>query len=353
MIAPKLAPFDTFRLKNKRNTQDAMMSKLIVFNLFIAIWQFENGSNPLQSIRSRIIIWLIKNRHLFELKLRPEVIDENFSVAKFRKGVDRATARMKMPEDVGYEALKIKDMSAEWIIPENPKEEKALLYIHGGGFISGSCKTHRMHVAKFAKGTRLKSLLFDYRLAPEYPFPAGLEDCVDAYNWLLDQGYKSKNIIVGGESAGGTLTLSLLLALKERGIRFPKAAFSISPVTDLRCKADSFAYNAKNDITPTGSWDVWMNLYIGDTDPTSPLLSPQFGNYAGLPPFLVCVGTHEIHLDDCINVAKRAEEHGVEVTLSKWDKMVHAFPIMAPLFPEAKEALNEICEYAVRHVENE
>ena len=306
----------------------------------------------MQSIRSKLIIWLIRNRHLFEFKLQPETIDENFSVTKFREGVTKVTSKMKMPDDVKAERFNINDMHAEWIIPKNPREDKVLLYIHGGGFISGSCDSHRMHVAKFARGTQLQSLVFDYRLAPEHPFPAGLEDCVAAYNWLLDQGYNSQNIIVGGESAGGTLTLSLLLALKERGISFPKAAFSISPVTDLRCKADSFTFNAKNDIAPTGSWDIWMNHYIADNDPTMPLLSPLFGNYEDLPPLLVCVGTHEIHLDDCVNVAKKAEEHGVEVTLSKWENMVHAFPIMSPLFPEAKQAMNAICEFAVEHIVN-
>lgn len=306
----------------------------------------------MQSIKSKVIIWLIRNRHLFEFKLRPEVIDEKFSVTKFREGVKKATARMKMPEDVKSEGFNINDMYAEWIIPENPRADKVLFYIHGGGFISGSCDSHRMHVAKLARGTQMKSLVFDYRLAPEHPFPAGLEDCVNAYNWLLDQGYDSNNIIVGGESAGGTLTLSLLLALKERAIPFPKAAFSISPVTDLRCKADSFTFNAKHDIAPTGNWDFWMNHYIADHDPTLPLLSPLFGNYEGLPPLLVCVGTHEIHLDDCMNVAKKAEEHGVEVTLSKWKKMVHAFPLMSPLFTEATAAMDQICAYAVQQVEN-
>ncbi|MEE4312128.1 MAG: alpha/beta hydrolase [candidate division KSB1 bacterium] len=307
----------------------------------------------MQSIRSKVIIWLIKNRHLFEFKLRPDVIDEKFSVTKFREGVKKASARMKMPEDVKVERFKINDINAEWIIPENPKEGKVLLYIHGGGFISGSCDSHRMHVAKFARGTQMKSLVFDYRLAPEHPFPAGLEDCVDTYTWLLDQDYENNDIIVGGESAGGTLTLSLLLALKERNIGFPKAAFSISPVTDLRCRADSFTYNAKNDIAPTGTWDFWMKHYIADNDPTLPLLSPQMGNYEGLPPMLVCVGTHEIHLDDCIHVAKKAEEDGVEVTLSQWKNMVHAFPMMSPLFPEAKQAMDDICEFAIRHISND
>ena len=187
-------------------------------------------------------------------------------------------------------------------------------------------------------------------MAPEHPFPAGLDDCVKAYKWLLEKGYKPQDILVGGESAGGTLTLSLLLALKEQRISMPKAAFSISPVTDLRCLADSFNYNAKNDIAPMGSWDVWTKLYIGNNDPTLPLLSPQMGDYAGLPPLHICVGTHEIHLDDCENVARKAKRQGVDVILSKWPRMVHAFPILSPLFPEAKNAMAEICEFAKSHV---
>jgi epsilon-lactone hydrolase len=304
----------------------------------------------MQSIRSKIFIWLIKNRHLFKLKLKAEVVDSSFSISKFREGVDKATARMKMPKGVTTKEETINNFKAEWIIPEKPIEGKVLLYIHGGGFISGSCKTHRMHVAKFAKGSQLKSLLFDYRLAPEHPFPAGLEDCVTAYKWLLREGYKPQDIVVGGESAGGTLTLSLLLALKDQRISMPKAAFSISPVTDLRCLAESFNYNSKNDIAPMGSWDVWTKLYIGNNDPTLSPLSPQMGNYEGFPPLHICVGTHEIHLDDCENVASKAKEQGVNVILSKWPRMVHAFPILSPLFPEAKNAMVEICEFAKTHL---
>lgn len=307
----------------------------------------------MQSIKSKLVIWLIRNRHLFKFKLKPEVVDENFSVADFRKEIDRASVRMKLPTNVSSEKLSINGKNAEWIIPENGMDKKVLLYIHGGGFISGSCITHRMHVAKFAIGCQLKSLVFDYRLAPEYPFPAAVDDCVEVYEWLLMQGYSSKNIVIGGESAGGTLTLSFLLALKEKGIEFPQAAFSISPVTDLRCKAESFKYNAKKDVAPMGSWDVWTKMYIADNDPVNPLLSPLFGNYAGLPPLYICVGTHEIHLEDCINVAEVAGKHGVKVTLRKWDKMIHAFPILSPMFPEAKQALKEICEFVRSNINND
>lgn len=287
---------------------------------------------------------------MLKCKLRPEVIDENFSVDTFRKNVDQVTAKMKMPKGVRTEIAQIEHMGAEWIVPEKGQKGKTLLYIHGGGFISGSVQTHRMHVAKFALGSQLKSLVFNYRLAPEHPFPAALEDCVLAYQWLLRQGYAPEDIVVGGESAGATLTLSLLLALKGKKTSMPSAAFAISPVTDLRCNANSFHTNAKKDIAPKGSWDVWTGYYIGNNDPTLPLLSPQMGNLEGLPPLFICVGTHEIHLDDCCNVARKAQEQGVDVTLRKWPKMIHAFPILSPWFPEAKIALEEICTFARQQV---
>lgn len=302
----------------------------------------------MQSFRSRIVIELIKKRHLFNFKLKPEVVDENFSVDAFRESIDRMSARIKLPKNISSQKISFDGINAEWIIPPNPQKEKVLLYIHGGGFISGSCLTHLMHVAKFANECQLKSLVFDYRLAPEHPFPAALDDCISAYKWLLNLGYDSKNIIIGGESAGATLTLSLLLALKDTGINLPKAAFSISPITDLSCNAKSFEYNAKNDVAPMNSWSVWTNLYISGNDTKNPLLSPQFGNYEGIPPLFICVGTHEIHLDDCVNVAKVAEQHGVEVTLRKWENMIHAFPLLTPLFPEAKKAFLEICEF-IKH----
>ncbi|MCF8366060.1 MAG: alpha/beta hydrolase [Bacteroidales bacterium] len=306
----------------------------------------------MQSFSSKIVIGLIRNRHLFKLKTKPEVVDENFSVDEFRHSIDKASARIKLPKDVSAQSIAVNGLNAEWIIPENELKDKVLLYIHGGGFISGSCHTHRMHVAKFAKKCKIKSLVFDYRLAPENPFPAAPDDCVIAYKWLLGQGFEADNIIVGGESAGATLVLSLLLALKEHNISLPKAAFSISPVTDLSCSAKSFEYNAKNDVAPMGSWTLWTKMYISGNDTKNPLLSPQFGNYEGIPPLYICVGTHEIHYDDCVNAAKVAEQSGVDVTLRKWDKMIHAFPLLSPLFPEARKALQEICDFVNHHTKN-
>lgn len=303
----------------------------------------------MQSIRSKLVIVLIKNRHLFKLKFKPEVVDESFSVKEFRESIDKVSAKIKLPKNIISQKISIDKMPAEWIIPQKAINNKVLLYIHGGGFISGSCLTHRMHVAKFANGCQLKSLVFDYRLAPENPFPAAIDDCVFVFNWLLNQGYDASDIIVGGESAGATLALSLLLALKENNIRLPKATFTISPITDLSCSAKSFDYNAKNDVAPEGSWTEWTKMYISSNDTKDPLLSPQYGDYEGITPLYICVGTHEIHYDDCVNVAKVAGQYGVEVTLRIWKNMIHAFPLLTPLFPEAKQAFQEICEFVKKY----
>jgi len=300
----------------------------------------------MQSLRSRLFIGLIKNRHLFKLRLKPEVIDEGFSVEEFRKSVDKASARAnRMPKGIKALPTRIKNMYAEWLIPKDAPGGKVIMYIHGGGFISGSCLTHRVHVSKFALGSGTKALLFDYRLAPEHPYPAAVDDSVTAYLWLLEQGYLPSDIVICGESAGGTLTLATIIALRDKGIELPGGGVSISPVTDLTCSAGSFKANAGKDIAPLNSWSVWTGYYIGDNDPGLPHLSPLKADLAGLPPVLLCIGTNEIHLDDTVNFAKKAKEQGTDTTLMVWEGMVHAFPIMSPLFPEAKKAMEGICAF--------
>ncbi len=296
-------------------------------------------------MRSRLIIGLIRNRNI--LKKGTETYDESFSVQEFRDRTEKVSRKLRLPKNISTEKIKIGNIEAEWIIPDLVKSDGVLFYIHGGGFISGSCNTHRTHVAKFAAGTGLRSLVFNYRLAPEHPFPAGLNDCIDVYKWLMTRADEegSGGIIIGGESAGGTLALSLLLALKEEGVKLPKGVFSISPATDLSCRAASFSYNAGKDIAPEGSWGLWTGYYTGSESTDNPLLSPQFGNYSGCPPLYFCIGTHEIHYDDCLNAAEKARKDGVDVTLRKWPGMVHAFPLLSPLFPEARKALNDICRF--------
>jgi len=307
----------------------------------------------MSSLKSKIIIGLVKNRHLFRFKLRPEIVDENFNVHEFRERTDKMSLKtQRIPEDIEIKPIKIDRMYSEWIINKNSPENKVILYIHGGGFMSGSCDSHRGHVSKFVMETQIKALLFDYRLAPEFPFPAAVEDCLKAYEYLLEKGYSPQNIIICGESAGGTLTLSLLKLLRNRNYDLPKAAVSISPVTDLSCSGESFHTNAKNDIAPMNSWNIWTDLYIGKNDYKDEILSPIFGKLNNLPHIYLCIGTYEIHLSDTLNFAEKAIKHGTEITLKKWDKMVHAFPILSPLFPEAKRAFEDICLFIKKKLVN-
>ncbi len=300
----------------------------------------------MQSIRSRLIIGLIKNRHLFQGKRERDRVDGSFSLAAFRERIDRASVRMKLPREVRSEETVLNRIRGEWLIPDEVSSGRTLLYIHGGGFVSGSCLTHRMHVAKFAKALGMRALVFDYRLAPEHPFPAALEDCLDVYHSLLGEGMPPEEVVLGGESAGGTLVLSLILALQAKALPLPGRAFAISPLVDFQCTADSFTRNASRDIALIDSWHLWGNDYRRGHDITDPLLSPLFGDFSRTPPLLLMVGTHEVHFDDVRELVRRIGEQGGAVTYSEWPRMVHAFPIMAPLFPEASRALEEIGRFA-------
>ncbi len=230
-------------------------------------------------------------------------------------------------------------------MPCGASKDKVILYTHGGGYVSGSCADHRMHVAKFVKDTGVGALLYEYRLAPEHPFPAAIEDTLVAYRWLLDQGVTAENILIVGESAGGGLCLATLVALRDQGLPMPAAGVALSPWTDLTLSGDSYRTNAKKDISIQGSWTVWSRYYAGDTPRTHPWLSPLYGNLAGLPPVLIVVGTAEILLDDARAFARKAKEAGTDVTLGEWDGMVHCFPLFAPLIPEATEAWDQICAF--------
>ena len=309
----------------------------------------------MQSLRSKIIIGLIKNKHLFNRKRKRPIIDETFSVDDFRAKVENASLLMnKRIKDAKISPVDIDGIYGEYISAGNVQNKRLIMYIHGGGFISGSCNTHRAHVYKFAKQTGLKAILFDYRLAPEHPFPAALDDCFKVYEWLLkDQGYRSDEIVIAGESAGATLSLSLLIKIKSQNLPQPSGAVSISPVTDLRCLADSFERNATKDIAPYNSWNVWLGFYIGTSDPTDPFISPQFGNLEGLAPVYLCVGTHEIHHDDTVIFHKRVEKFGGISELHVYKNMVHAFPIMAPMFPEATRAFEDICNFITNKLDSQ
>jgi epsilon-lactone hydrolase len=310
------------------------------------------------SLQSRLIYFTIRNRHLLRLRLKREAWDWNTSIARFRQECEQANDRMaRMPQGIQVTPAPIDTLpaglSAEWIRPGQTAKDKVIFYVHGGGFVSGSCNDRRAMVAKLVKRSGVGALLFEYRLAPEHPFPAALEDTLAAYRWLLAQEVGPEQTVIVGESAGGGLGLATLLALRDQGLPLPAAAVAMSTMTDLKLTGESHRTKAKVCLSPPGMSVVCSKYYAGENDPTLPWMSPLYGDLHGLPPLLIYVGSYETLLDDSTRFAEKAKAAGVEVTLRVGEGMFHCYPLMASLFPEATQALNEICTFITTHIAEE
>lgn len=303
------------------------------------------------SFKSKLFNFLLRNRHLFRGKLKKEVFDSNTSIAGFREMCEKGAAKYaKIPDEISIKEQSIEGLKSEWFIPVGADPAKLILYVHGGGYVSGSCNDHRGVVSRFAKNTGIINLLYEYRLAPEHPFPAALEDSVKIYQWLISSGFKPGNILIAGESAGGGLCLATLLALKDRNIALPAAAVAISPWTDLTCSSDSYSTKNKVSLAPYNSWNVFSRYYAGSNPAASPYISPLFGDLKGLPPILINSGADDELFEDGEKFSLRAKEAGVDITFIPGEGMVHCYPLLAPMFKEATEAMNEIVEYIKQHL---
>ena len=305
------------------------------------------------SKRSQLINFMLRNRHFLHLRFKPDTIDETTSIPQFRAEAERMSRAMaKLPDGVSLQSLTIDGIYAEWNNPINAAQDKIILYTHGGGYVSGSCQDHRSIVGKMVKTCGVKTLQFDYRLAPEHPYPAALDDSLKIYRWLLDEGYLPENIAIMGESAGGGLCLALLWAIKEENMPLPAAAVALSPWTDLKCTGESYQTKAKVCLSPMGAPTVFSKHYVADNDPTYPGISPLYGNMHGLPPLLIIAGGDEVHRDDAIQYAEKAKQAGVDVNLHIGEGMVHCYPLLAPMFPEATAAMSNICTFVNKHLQN-
>lgn len=312
------------------------------------------------SLKSRFVIFGVQHGHLFKGRLKRDVIDRSTSTVQLRKEFEEQAVKFgSIPPGIVVSPVSIPGLPdglcAEWIhpaaSPNSPSAAgKAIFYTHGGGYVTGNCVDHRMHVAKFVQATGAGALLYDYRLAPEHPFPAAMEDTLAAYRWMLGQNVLPENIVIVGESAGGGLCLAGLLAIRDEGLPLPAAGAALSPWTDLKCTGASYRTNARRDISILGSWEVWGSYYAGSNDPCHPWISPLYGDLKGLPPVLIEVGDHEILLDDARQFAEKARLAGVDITLHVWEGMVHCFPLFAPMFPEATQAWDEIIAYIRKHL---
>jgi epsilon-lactone hydrolase len=268
----------------------------------------------------------------------------NSSIEEVRKGLEMLASFNPLAPDVKVEKLTVAGMPAEWVSAPNATNDKVFLYLHGGAYIMGSCNTHRDLASKISRSSGCRVLVVEYRLAPENQYPAAVEDALSAYQWLLSSGVAPEQLVVGGDSAGGGLTLALLLSLKEAGEALPQAAVLLSPWTDMEGTGTSMETRAEVDpwLNPEQSRQAPL-LYIGTLDRRHPHVSPIFGDLEGLPPLLVHVGNDEILLDDSVRLVDRAREAGVDVTFKIWEDMWHVFQQFK--MPEAAQAIDEIGQF--------
>jgi acetyl esterase/lipase len=289
---------------------------------------------------------MMRNSFLLRGKLKKETFDMNTSIEQFREDCEKGAARYaKAPEGITVKEQIIEGIKSEWLIPDGANPEKVIMYVHGGGYVSGSCSDHRGFVSKFAKFTGVTNIVFEYRLAPENHFPAALDDSLKVYHWLLSSGYKHENIIIAGESAGGGLCLATLLALKENKIQLPVAAVAISPWTDLTCSSESYQTKNRFSPAPLNSWYVFSKHYCGKTPADNHFISPLFGDLKGLPPLFINSGVNDELFEDGEKFSIKAKNAGVDVTFRAGEEMVHCYPLLAPMFSEATEAMIEIVRF--------
>jgi monoterpene epsilon-lactone hydrolase len=249
--------------------------------------------------------------------------------------------------EIKCEPVNVNGVEAEWITAKNAAPDRVILYLHGGGYVMGSIDTHRELVARLSKAAQARGLAIDYRLAPENPFPAAVDDSITAYRWLLAQGYKPERIVIAGDSAGGGLAVSTLLALRDLGAALPAAAVCISPWVDFEAEGESMTSRAAQD--PLVSREMILNLakmYMGEKGSLrEPLAAPINAYLNDLPPLFIQVGNSETLLDDSTRLADKAKEAGVDATLQIWDEMPHVWHLAAPSLPEGQEAIEKIGEF--------
>jgi phosphinothricin tripeptide acetyl hydrolase len=270
----------------------------------------------------------------------------SLTIAERRAQYDKAERVFPTPPDVKIERVDTPERPAEWLLPPGVRGDAAVLYLHGGGYVIGSPRSHRHLAAAIARAARTPALLLDYRLAPEHPFPAALEDAVAAYEWLLARGIAPERIVVGGDSAGGGLTMATLLALRDRGLPRPAGGICISPWVDLTCSAGSYKTKAAVDpIVVHESITMMAEAYLGSGDRRTPMASPLFADLRRLPPLLIQVGSDEVLLDDALGLGARAQAAGVEVRLEEWPAMVHVWHWFLGMLDEAERAVGVVGEF--------
>ncbi len=269
------------------------------------------------------------------LRARPKVTE----VSERRAGIDAFAKAFQPAADVKIEKLTLGGVRAERSVTPGADSNAALLYVHGGGYVIGSLDSHRHLVTEAGRACNVAAYALDYRLAPEVPFPAPVEDTVAAYRQLLGQGIAPGKIAIGGDSAGGGLVVAALVAIRDAGLPQPACGWCISPWIDMEALGDSMTFNAPSD--PTVQKDTILEmarLYLGGANPRSPLAAPLYADLKGIAPLLIQVGGIETLLDDSIRLAGRAAAAGVPTRLDVWPGMPHIWHIFHPILTAGRQA---------------
>lgn len=263
--------------------------------------------------------------------------------------VQRRAAGGVMPTrdapEVRYERVDARGVRCEWFYPSGCDESRVLMYLHGGGYCLGSIDSHRDPIGRLCMAAKVRGFVPDYRLAPEHPFPAQLDDATASYRWLLDRGVQPSRIVLAGESAGAGLLLSLLVALRDAGSPLPVAAVCVSPWVDLDVTGQSMNENARFDYVSRAVLRRYARYFVPTGDTLNPLAAAIHADLRGLPPLLVMAGEAETLLDDARRIASRAREAGVDVTLEIEPDMIHAWHLFASGFPRAQRTIEEMAAF--------
>jgi monoterpene epsilon-lactone hydrolase len=298
------------------------------------------------------------NEKLFKGEVNPDELwtvisrEEMLTLAGMLRNMFEKTATIGMeqnplPADLQVLKVDADGVPAEWQIVPGAAEDRVMLYFHGGGWVMGSAYAYRPLTVALGKVTKMRVLSLNYRLAPEHPHPAALQDCTKAYQWLLHQGFQASNIIIAGDSAGGNLTLTTILHLRDNGIPLPKGAVCFSPHTTF----DTFdlSHGETDPILADIGTFWWVPAYLGienPVDPKNPLVSPLYGELQGFPPVLVQATPCEILFEPAQQFVEKAKAAGVDATLQTWDGMIHVWQYFGlSVLPEAQEAIDKVGEW--------
>ena len=298
------------------------------------------------SWQSRLGCWYIR----LTMKRKPQ---GEAALVDFTRRRFRTPDWMVAVHSLGADVRRVDEpVKGEWVSARGTSaNRRVLLYLHGGGYISGSAKSARPITATLARNFRIRAFSLDYRCAPEHPFPAGLDDAVAGYRWLLSTGTDPKNICVGGDSAGGGMTLALALRLRDAGEPLPACLVCLSPWTDMTGSGDSIRENSARDPMFVGE-DIerYAAVYLGNHSPHDPLASPLFADLGRLPPLLIQVGRNEVLLDDARSLHDKVRGAGGVSELHVYENVPHGWHYGAPFVPETRQALREVAEFMERHL---